>query len=175
MSKVNVEDITVKRYRYGDSLPALNTGREQVDHIYKHYISILEQQQRAISNMFYLNSECVGFCILLTDRISKSATKVFLGGSYPTFFPAIQLYCIGVKKEYQSSGIGSSIMDWILYTVNEMRNNVGISFLVLESYNDEKLLEFYRSNEFVKWKYVIDPPEDLIPLVYDFRGLEGDI
>lgn len=150
-------------------------GSEEVNHIYWNFVNVLTRENKAVTNLFYYEDKCIGFCVLLTDRISKSETKVFLDGEFPTFYPAVQLYCLGVDKESQSMGMGSIILNWTIAKVDELRENIGATFLVLEAYNDEELIKFYTKNELVEWKYLEKPSEDLVPMVYDYRGLDGDI
>ncbi|PAW27943.1 hypothetical protein BKC07_16260 [Peribacillus simplex] len=150
-------------------------GNDNIDNILKNYASILLSQGKANTNLFFLDGQLVGFCTLLADRISKSNTRVFLQGEFPTYYPAVQLYSIGVQKEYQKVGIGSQILEWVIANTYLVRKQIGISFIVLEAYKEEKLLNFYENNGFSKWAYLEGNDTELVPMVYDFRGLDGII
>lgn len=150
-------------------------GNDRIDYIFKNYCAVLEREGKATTKLFYKENKLIGFCTLLADRLSISPTDVFLQGEYPAYYPAVQLYSIGVHSDYQSEGIGSAILEWIIALVYQMKENIGVSFLLLESFNDMDLLKFYTRNGFDSWRYLEKKNEELIPMVYDYRGLNGVI
>lgn len=155
------------------NISGFSCGRYNIDNIFKNFTSVLYREQKATTNLFYIDNTLVGFCTLLADRISRSpTTKVFLGGDYPHYYPAVQLYCLGVQKEYQHMGIGGYILDWVISSVYEMRKRIGVCFIVLEALNDSNLIRFYENKGFQKWKFLDQYDHDLVPMVYDFRNLD---
>ncbi|MBZ5753340.1 GNAT family N-acetyltransferase [Metabacillus rhizolycopersici] len=169
------EELYVESFKPEVCNSGFSCGNDKIDYIFNNQCAILEREGKATTNLFYLEEELVGFCTLLADRLSISPAGIFLEGEYPTYYPAIQLYSIGVKAEYQADGIGSLILKWVIGKGFELRKNIGVSFLLLEAFNDQELIKFYTNNGFVDWKYLERNEEDLIPMVYDYRGLDGVI
>ncbi|MGK4040954.1 GNAT family N-acetyltransferase [Heyndrickxia oleronia] len=167
-----MSELAVTRYKPEINFSGFSCGNEKIDHILKNFTSVLHREDKATTNLFYLDGNFVGFCSLFADRISSSQTKIFLNGEYPYYYPAVQLYALGVQKEYQKMGIGSEILQWVISEVFKMKQQIGVSFIVLEAYNEEKLIKFYKKNGFEKWKYLESNDNELVPLVYDFRGLD---
>ncbi|MDP1419248.1 GNAT family N-acetyltransferase [Peribacillus simplex] len=168
-------NLSVTSFKPESIVSGFSCGNDNIDYILKNYAAILLSEGKANTNLFFLNGQLVGFCTLLADRISKSNTRVFLQGEFPTYYPAVQLYSIGVQKEYQEFGIGSQILEWVIANTYHAKKQIGISFIVLEAYKDEKLLNFYGKNGFSKWAYLEENDSELVPMVYDFRGLDGII
>lgn len=93
----------------------------------------------------------LAFVSLLNDSIKLSTNrerrlvpnKIRL---YPEF-PAVKIGRLGVKKEFQMTGIGTIILDIIksLFTTN---NRTGCRFLTVEAYAEKKALNFYQKNDF---------------------------
>lgn len=155
------------------NLGNFSTGKEEIDGVLHHVSKILYREEKAVTHLFYLDNEFVSFCTLLADHVSATPTKSFPDGGHITYYPAIQLYALGVHKDYQNCGIGKEIMKWIVGTVDLMREKVGITFIALEAFNDERLIRFYEQCGFDTWQYTAGTSDQLLPMVYDFRGLAG--
>ena len=67
--------------------------------------------------------------------------------SYP-MYPAIKIGRLAVHKDYQGMHIGSILLDWIVGFCLELRSDVGIRFVSVDAYNNEKTKEFYNKNLF---------------------------
>ncbi|MCY9435139.1 GNAT family N-acetyltransferase [Bacillus haynesii] len=174
-----IEDIKYSSYNIDESYKYSNfsCGNERIDNIFKNQCSVLERKNQAKTTLFYYGDDLLGFCTLLVDTISVSPlNSSFPDGDIPIYYPALHLYAFGVDKRFQGMGIGTTIFNWVIAQGYGIRENVGLAFLVLESFKDEKLLKFYKDDfDLVDWKYFQHPSEDLIPLVFDYRGLNGQI
>jgi GNAT superfamily N-acetyltransferase len=64
-----------------------------------------------------------------------------------TSYPAINIGHLGTVKEYQSHGIGSSIVDLVADTYSKHRLS-GCQFITVDALNNDKSLKFYHKNAF---------------------------
>lgn len=67
--------------------------------------------------------------------------------NYP-MYPAIKIGRLAVHKDYQGIHIGSILLDWIVGFCLELGSDVGIRFISIDAYNQEKTKEFYYKNLF---------------------------
>lgn len=63
-------------------------------------------------------------------------------------FPAINIGHLGIREDWQSKGIGSQIVDFILYTFSNYRLS-GCQFITVDSLNNPRTNKFYMNNGFV--------------------------
>jgi len=65
-------------------------------------------------------------------------------------YPAVLIGRLGVKKNFEGQGIGTQVMDFIKAWIASEKNKTGCRFLVVDAYNNEKGLRFYKKyNDFV--------------------------
>ncbi|MGN7324791.1 GNAT family N-acetyltransferase [Bacillus altitudinis] len=175
---ISLDQLTIDNYNETDSYTysKFTCGNARLDHVFHNLVGILERKSQAKTTLFFYENELVGFCTLLVDRISVSNCELtFPDGDMPHYYPSLHVFAFAVDSNFQESGIGSIIFDWILAQGYTIRENIGLSFLALESYNDERLIRFYTEKfDLVAWKY-LEPKDDLVPLIFDFRGLDGQI
>jgi GNAT superfamily N-acetyltransferase len=62
-------------------------------------------------------------------------------------YPAINIGHLGTIKEYQSLGIGSSIIDLVADTFYKLRQS-GCQFITVDALTNERTLKFYHKNAF---------------------------
>lgn len=100
----------------------------------------------------YFQKELVGFFTLSADSI-KINNKLKI--NYRTY-PAVKIGRFAVSKDYQNQSIGSLMINWIIGFCRYLSNYVGIRFLSVDAYNNEKTIRFYENNLFVKLESVIN-------------------
>jgi len=61
--------------------------------------------------------------------------------------PAVKIGRFAVSKKHQSAGIGSQIMSGIKYDFTN-GNKTGCRFIIVDAYNNQKTINFYRNNGF---------------------------
>lgn len=86
----------------------------------------------------------VAFFSLSADSI-KINKKLEI--NYP-MYPAIKIGRLAVHKDFQGMHIGSILIDWIVGFCLELRSDVGIRFISIDAYNQEKTKSFYTKNLF---------------------------
>lgn len=86
----------------------------------------------------------------LPEIIKKRFQNKFPRGKGLTSYPAIKIGRLGVKKEYSGGGahIGSQLLDYIKFKCLEYGLNTACRYLVVDSYNKKKNLNFYLRNGF---------------------------
>ncbi len=63
-------------------------------------------------------------------------------------YPALLIGRLGVNKEYQNKGIGKEVMEFIKAWFIDENNKTGCRFIVVDSYNETKPLNYYNKNGF---------------------------
>ena len=86
----------------------------------------------------------VAFFSLSSDSIKINKQ---LEINYP-MYPAIKIGRLAVHKDFQRMHIGSILIDWIVGFCLELRRDVGIRFISIDAYNQEKTKAFYIKNLF---------------------------
>lgn len=96
------------------------------------------------------------------NRLQRSVTNAKRGIN----FPAVLIGRLGVASAYQGKGmnIGSQIIDYVKDWFRSNDNKTGCRFLVVDAYNNERTLNFYKRNGF-KTLYKTEQEER------DFLGL----
>ncbi len=98
---------------------------------------------------YCLSNDSVNLSGLPTE-IKKRFQNKFPRGKGLASYPAIKIGRLGVKKEYSEGGahIGSQLLDYIKYKCLEYGANSACRYLVVDSYNKDKNLNFYHRNGF---------------------------
>lgn len=63
-------------------------------------------------------------------------------------YPAALIGRIGVAEEYKGMELGSQIINYLKYLFTRKENLTGCRFLVVDAYNDDRVLGFYIKNGF---------------------------
>ena len=92
---------------------------------------------------FYEN-KVVAFLSLSADSIKINEK---LEVEYRTY-PAIKIGRLAVHKDFQRMHIGSILIDWVVGFCLELRKDIGIRFISVDAYNQEKTISFYNGNLF---------------------------
>lgn len=81
------------------------------------------------------------------NRLQRNIVNPKRGRSYP----AVLIGRLGVNQEYQNtpSHIGQQLMSFIKDWFRHEDNKTGCRFIVVDAYNEEKVLRYYEKNGFV--------------------------
>ena len=95
------------------------------------------------------------------NRFQRNIVNPKRGRSYP----AVLIGRLGVNREFQNtpSHIGRQLMSFIKDWFRHEDNKTGCRFIVVDAYNDEKVLRYYEKNGFVP----LYKTEELEKLYYD--------
>lgn len=62
-------------------------------------------------------------------------------------YPSVKIGRLGVNKQYHGSGISHQLMDFIKGWFR-FRNKTGCRFVIVDAYNENKVLRYYEKNDF---------------------------
>ena len=94
--------------------------------------------------MCLYDNKVIAFFSLSADSI-KLNKKLEI--SYRNY-PAIKIGRLAVHKYFQRMHIGSILIDWIIGFCLELRKDIGVRFISVDAYNQEKTISFYNKNLF---------------------------
>lgn len=86
--------------------------------------------------------------------------------NYP-LYPAIKIGRLAVHKDFQGMHIGSILLDWIVGFCLELRSDVGIRFVSIDAYNEEKVKKFYNKNLFEELQSTKNKNRRNVPMYRD--------
>ena len=64
-------------------------------------------------------------------------------------YPAVKIGRLGVNKNYGNKGIGAELMDFIKTWFVSPLNKTGCRFILVDSYNEQKPLNYYKKCKFL--------------------------
>lgn len=117
----------------------------------------------SIIYLCYYQKELVGFFTLSADSI-KVNNKLKI--NYRTY-PAVKIGRFAVSKDFQNQYIGSLMINWIIGFCRHLSNDLGIRFISVDAYNNEKTIRFYENNFFVRLESVVKNNRKNIPMYRD--------
>lgn len=139
-----------------------------------HHNALLYAQERLGKTYCFVNnegefSEIVAFFTVSNDSVKTtfipkpSANKVqrtIPGQKHLRTYPAVLLGRLGVNKKYQGRNflVGQQVMNFIKTWFVQEDNKTGCRFLVVDAYNQPKVLSFYERNKF-KYLYATEELE----------------
>ena len=139
-----------------------------------HHNALLYAQERLGKTYCFINnegefSEIVAFFTVSNDSVKTtfipkpSANKVqrtIPGQKHLRTYPAVLLGRLGVNKKYQGRNflVGQQVMNFIKTWFVQEDNKTGCRFLVVDAYNQPKVLSFYERNKF-KYLYATEELE----------------
>ncbi len=108
---------------------------------------------------------------IFTGRL-PNARKKKVGKEVPypkrdLVYPAILIGRLGIDVEYQSKGVGSELMDYIKQWVSFAPSKSACRYLIVDAYNNEKVLNYYKRNGF---DFVFSSEEQEL----EYRSIESD-
>lgn len=110
-------------------------------------------QLLTVTYVLEANNKTAGFFSLSNDKIQRANNKPVWNrlnrriqfekrrGAYP----AVKLGRLGVDQDFQSTGVGTFLLNFIkTFIIDE--NKTGCRFITVDAYNNEKTLHFYQKN-----------------------------
>lgn len=76
-------------------------------------------------------------------------------------YPSVLLGRLGVASKFQKLGIGEQVLDFLKYWFR-YENKTGCRFIIVDAYNNTKVLNFYEKNDF---KYIQTPEDETKQLI----------
>lgn len=82
-------------------------------------------------------------------------------------YPAVLIGRLGIDKEYQAKGIGAELLDYIKQWLCFSHNKSACRYLIVDAYNNEKVLSYYQRNGF---DFVFSSEQQEI----DYRAIDAE-
>jgi hypothetical protein len=84
--------------------------------------------------------------------------------------PAVKLTRIGVQKRWQGMNIGTHALNMAkrMFLID---NRTGCRFLTVDAYNQTRVIEFYKQNDFDVFPVKIKPDAKTVPMYFDLKRL----
>ena len=113
----------------------------------KTYCFVLNDDPNEIVCVFTVANDSIKQNLLPNSRkkkINASIPREKIMRSYP----AVLIGRLGVNTKYKKQGIGTELLDFIKFWFIDENNKTGCRFVVVDAYNEECVLGFYRKNGF---------------------------
>lgn len=85
-------------------------------------------------------------------------------------YPAVLIGRLAVSQKFRSRHVGSDVLEYIKYWFIDPNNKTGCRFIVVDAYNDEKTIAFYKRNGF-KLVFSTDEQEKMYRHICSELGL----
>lgn len=116
----------------------------------------------AVIYLVCYNNQIIAFFSLSADSV-KVNEKLEIKLKY---YPSLKIGRLAVDKHYQSSGIGSWIIKWIIGYTTQIRESHGIRYISVDAYNKTRIINFYTDNKFITYGKIKENVEN-IPMYND--------
>ena len=119
---------------------------------------LVMDEYKNIVGYYTLSSDTMPVTDILKSRFEK-------GKNYQTY-PAIKIGRFAIDEQYNGKGYGTEIMNFIKIQFSEKEyQQIGSRFLLVDAYNEEKVLNFYKEkNNFDFW--TMDDKDSKTRLMY---------
>ena len=127
----------------------------------------------AITYLVYdLQHNLVGYYTLSSDTMP--ATDIiqsrFQNGKLYHAYPAIKIGRFAIDEKYKGVDLGTDIMDYIKLRFSTEPQNVASRFLLVDAYNIDKVIEFYKDKNGFEFWTKKDRYDDTRVLYYDLKS-----
>jgi ribosomal protein S18 acetylase RimI-like enzyme len=113
----------------------------------KTYCFTLDSDSKNIVCSFTISNDSIKTSILPNARKKKVLKNIPSQKRFKSY-PAVLIGRLGVSKEFTSLGIGTELLNFIKSCFIERDNKTGCRFIIVDSYNTNEALNFYKKNGF---------------------------
>lgn len=122
----------------------------------KTYCFTLDQDPSKVICLFTIANDSIKASIL-PNAIKNKINRPIPNAKRLHSYPSVLIGRLGISIDYQDSGKGKELMNFIKSWFIDSGNKTGCRFLVVDSYTNERSLKYYLNNGF---KYLFDNEED---------------
>ena len=113
----------------------------------KTYCFTLDSDTKNIVCSFTISNDSIKTSILPNARKKKVLKNIPSQKRFKSY-PAVLIGRLGVSKEFTYLGISTELLNFIKSWFIEMDNKTGCRFIIVDSYNTNEALNFYKKNGF---------------------------
>ena len=113
----------------------------------KTYCFLLDENPHEIVCAFTISNDSIKTNFLPNSR-KKKVNKSIPSIKHFRSYPAVLIGRLGVSYKFKKNGIGRELMDFIKSWFIDPENKTGCRFIVVDSYNEEIPLNYYKRNDF---------------------------
>ena len=113
----------------------------------KTYCFTLDYDSKNIVCSFTISNDSIKTSILPNARKKKVLKNIPSQKRFKSY-PAVLIGRLGVSKKFTSLGIGTELLNFIKSWFIERDNKTGCRFIIVDSYNTNEALNFYKKNGF---------------------------
>lgn len=158
--KLNINDCILAKLGRNSTLGSFSCGDRDLDEFFHEEAALYDAQLLGKTYVFStkdIPSEIVAVFTIANDSIksalipntSRNKIQRKIPNSKRTrSYPAALIGRLGVSVKFRDMDIGSQVLDYLKYLFTREENITGCRFLVVDAYNDERVLQFYSKNGF---------------------------
>lgn len=148
---MNFEDI-IDNYHYEKLSPEhdlsdFSCGVEDLDEFLKKDALKEQKENLSVTYLAIYDNQILGFVTILNDSIPYSIVKNETKRKYK-IYPSVKIGRLGVNTNFKGLHLGSMILDDISQDIKELSEEIGIKFIVVDSYCNAR--KFYLKNSFTQ-------------------------
>jgi hypothetical protein len=113
----------------------------------KSYCFTLDEDNETIVCAFTVSNDSIKTSLLPGSRKSVVTKKIPRAKRFSSF-PAVLIGRLGVNHSFKGKHIGVELMDFIKSWFIDENNKTGCRFIVVDSYNEDIPLKYYKRNSF---------------------------
>ena len=180
---VSADDLEIVPFDHSKhDVSTFDCGDDDLNDFLKTDASHYQADHLSFTRLVFLKGELIGYITLLADCIilqtgeKKKALKEARAEHQAILtFPAIKIGRLGIKKEYQKSGVGTHLLNYTIGLVFRLNREmkIGCRFITLDAY--PKSVSWYEKKRFVFNKHYKLKPQQVrgfLTFCRAFLGIE---
>ena len=144
-SKDIIENYHYEKLSQKHDLSNFSCGVDDLDEFLKEDALKEQEENLNVTYIAVYENEIIGFVTILSDNVPYSIVKKNVKTKYKSY-PSVKIGRLGVNINYKGLKIGTMILDDICTDIKELSEEIGIKFIVVDSYCSAR--KFYLKNSF---------------------------
>lgn len=146
-TKAIIDNYHYEKLSKNHDLSNFSCGVDDLDEFLKQRALKEQDENLSVTYLAIYNEHILGFISILNDNIEYKIVKKGIDTKYK-HYPSVKIGRLGVNEKFKGIGIGTSILDDICNDIKELSKDIGIKFIVVDSYCNAR--KFYLNNSFTQ-------------------------
>ena len=169
-------DFVLRRLDPDSDRPPFDCADSDLNEYYEQDSILGAQELISVSYAAEIDGDLAAFFSFSNDSIKKkdlsNSRRKRLFQRVPrekqySSMPAVKIGRLGVHKDFQRTGVGSSVLSFIKYWFTH-GNKTGCRFIIVDAYNSPKVTGFYERNGF-DYLLTTDKSDDTRLMYFDLK------